>query len=206
MVICFNKYSKIRVNILSFIICCFIFLIIFSVPKFISSKFSSKKNKEIIEISQESSEKQGEQSTENAETVENSLDENNSEKFNWYLKIPKIDLYAEVSSGIDSQTLNEYIGHFEESKKESGNVCLAAHNRGYNVNYFEKLKDLQNGDEIYYFVNGNSYKYVVDEIIIIYETDWSVIENTEEDRITLITCVENRPKYRLCVRGIREEN
>ena len=61
------------------------------------------------------------------------------------------------------------------------------------------------GDEIFYFVNEEKYKYIIDEIIVIYETDWTVIENTEDDRITLITCIENRDAYRLCVRGIKKE-
>ena len=110
-----------------------------------------------------------------------------------------------IAEGTDSQTLNKYIGHFEESKKESGNVCLAAHNRGYDVNYFSRVKELEIGDEIYYLINENEYKYKIDEILVIYETDWTVIENTEEDRITLITCIENRDAYRLCVRGVKYE-
>ena len=134
-----------------------------------------------------------------------SEDEETELQYDWALKISKINLYAEIAEGTDDETLNQYIGHFKESKKESGNVCLAAHNRGYDVNYFSNLKELEEGDEILYFINGNEYKYIIDEILVIYETDWTVIENTEEDRITLITCIENREKYRLCVRGILTE-
>ena len=39
--------------------------------------------------------------------------------------------------------------------KEFGNIALAAHNRGYKVNYFQDLKKLEIGDEIYY-----SYKNI----------------------------------------------
>jgi len=42
--------------------------------------------------------------------------------------------------------------------------------------------------------------------LIIYETDWSMIENTEDNRITLITCVENREEYRLCVQAKEIKN
>lgn len=141
---------------------------------------------------------ENEEGIENNETVEEF-------EYEWALKIPKINLYGEIVEGTDDETLAKYIGHFDESKKESGNVCLAAHNRGYEFNYFADLDKLEEGDEILYFINGNEYKYIVEEILVIYETDWSVIENTEEDRITLITCIENRDKYRLCVRGIIEE-
>ena len=45
--------------------------------------------------------------------------------------------------------MNTYIGHFEESAKKEGNICLAAHNRGYPVNYFQNLKLLKKGDKIW---------------------------------------------------------
>ncbi len=87
-------------------------------------------------------------------------------------------------------------------KRKFGNVGLAGHNRGYKVNYFARLKELKIGDEIYYIVNGNETKYKVSEILVIYETDWKMLENTEDNRLTLITCIENRDKYRLCVQAI----
>lgn len=81
-------------------------------------------------------------------------------------------------------------------------MCLAAHNRGYDVNYFSKLKDLKVGDNIYYTIDGTQKKYEISEILVIYETDWKMLENTKDNRITLITCIENREEYRLCVQGI----
>lgn len=204
MIVCFSKYSRLQINIVSFFICCLIIFSICSISKFFSFKFNSNQNQENIGI------------IENTENISNNEEESKTSEnsnisiekerpqYDWALEIPNINLYAEISEGTDSQTLNKYIGHFEESKKESGNVCLAAHNRGYDVNYFSRLKELEVGDEIYYLVNENKYKYIIDEIIVIYETDWTVIENTEQDRITLITCIENRSAYRLCVRGVRE--
>ena len=32
----------------------------------------------------------------------------------------------------------------------------------------------------------------------------SLIEDTEKDKITLITCVENEPEYRRCVQATKE--
>lgn len=69
------------------------------------------------------------------------------------------------------------------------------------MNYFSRLKELEIGDIINYFVDGKKYKYKIDKINIIYETDWSMLEETEDDKITLITCIENRDEYRLCVQG-----
>lgn len=130
-------------------------------------------------------------------------EEKNIDEIHWYIEIPKIDLKAPIEEGTDIETLNRAVGHFESTAKEVGNCCFAGHNRGYAVNYFAKLKELEKGDKINYFVNNQAYQYQVKEVVIIYETDWSMLEETEDNRITLITCVENRDEYRLCVQGIR---
>lgn len=124
-----------------------------------------------------------------------------TKEFDWYVEIPKIKVYAPIEEGTEDETLNRSVGHFENTSRRGGNCGLAAHNRGYRVNYFANLKDLEKGDLIYYFVDGKLYQYEVTDILIIYETDWSMLEETEDDRITLITCVENRDEYRLCVQG-----
>lgn len=97
--------------------------------------------------------------------------------------------------------MNEYIGHFEETAKDEGNVGLAAHNRGYENNYFENLRKLNQKDKIYYNYKGERKEYEVETMAIIKDTDWTYLEETEDNRITLITCVENEPEYRRCVQG-----
>ena len=97
--------------------------------------------------------------------------------------------------------MDDYIGHFEETSKDLGNIGLAAHNRGYKNNYFRDLKQLQENDEIYYTHNGKTRKYVVTKSTIIKDTDWTYLEETQEKTITLITCVENQPEYRRCIQG-----
>lgn len=126
-------------------------------------------------------------------------------EFDWYIEIPKIKLYAPIEEGIDDEVLNRSVGHFENTSRRNGNCGFAAHNRGYRVNYFAKLKELEKGDRIFYFVDDKKYEYEVTEVTIIYETDWSMLNDTEDNRITLITCVENREEYRLCVQGILKE-
>ena len=75
---------------------------------------------------------------------------------------------------------------------------------GYETNYFEKLKDVKKGDEIKYKCEDFEKIYLVDKIEIIRNTDWSYLENTKENKITLITCVENEPNLRRCVQGIEK--
>ena len=40
--------------------------------------------------------------------------------------------------------------------------------------------------------------------MIIKDTDWSRLENTEENILTLITCVENKPEQRRCIQAIEK--
>ena len=122
-------------------------------------------------------------------------------KEEWKIIIPKISLDAEISEGTRKEVMDEFVGHFEETTITSGNVGLAAHNRGYPVNYFSDIKTLKEGDEIIYKYKDFEIKYVVFVNIIISDEDWSYLENTEDNRITLITCVENEPNYRRCVQG-----
>lgn len=82
----------------------------------------------------------------------------------WELEIPKINLIGEIFEGTSSEILDKYIGHFEETGTVSGNIGLAAHNRGYEVNYFQNLKDLEIGDEIDYKLNNISLKFIVSDI------------------------------------------
>lgn len=100
--------------------------------------------------------------------------------------------------------MDKYIGHFEETTKDTGNIGLAAHNRGYENNYFERLKELKEGDKIVYYYKNTKRKYEVVKHIIIQDTDWTNLEDTEENTITLITCVENEPTYRRCVQAVEK--
>lgn len=123
----------------------------------------------------------------------------------WTLEIPEIDLNAQISEGTSKEIMDKYIGHFEETKLEYGNVGLAAHNRGYPVNYFKDLKKLKIGSEITYIHDDFEATYIVDTIEIIENTNWDYLKNSEDNRITLITCVENEPRYRRCIQGVEKE-
>ena len=103
--------------------------------------------------------------------------------------------------------MREYVGHFENTSFWNGNVGLAAHNRGFPINYFARLKELKEGDKIIYKVENKTRTYLVKTITVIDDTDWSYLVKTKENIITLITCVENKPTKRLCIQAmqIKEE-
>lgn len=119
----------------------------------------------------------------------------------WKIEIPKINLFADISNGTTAEILNKFVGHFEETPVNYGNVVLAAHNRGYAVNYFGRIKELEIGDKIIYSLNDIKRVYRVTEKTIIQDTQWDKLENTEDNRLTLITCVENRPELRRCIQA-----
>ncbi len=123
---------------------------------------------------------------------------------NWKIIIPEINLDAEIGEGTSKDTMNKYVGHFEETKLEHGNIGLAAHNRGYPVNFFHNIKKLKIGSEITYIHGDFEMTYIVETIKKIENTNWKYLKNTKDNRITLITCVENEPKYRRCIQGIEK--
>ena len=120
----------------------------------------------------------------------------------WQIEIPKINLIAPINEGTSQEVMQEYVGHFEDTEFIYGNVGLAAHNRGFPINYFARIKELEIGDEIIYkTIYGNKTYNVVSKQIID-DIDWSYLkQDTDKNTITLITCVANRPSKRLCIQG-----
>lgn len=135
--------------------------------------------------------------------IENTIQTNTKQEDLWQLEIPKINLRAQIAEGTSMEIMNSYIGHFEETTRENGNIGLAAHNRGYKVNYFKDIKLLEKEDLIIYTYNSVKIKYLVNETGIIKDTDWSKLENDNQDKITLITCLEDEPEYRRYVQAIK---
>lgn len=121
----------------------------------------------------------------------------------WRIQIPKLNLDVHIEEGTTPDVLLRAVGHFEDTSQWNGNVCLAGHNRGYQCNFFQEIKRLKIGDEIIYYTNQGKKVYQVQINQVILETDWGYIENTQDNRITLITCEENRGEYRRCIQAIQ---
>ncbi len=209
-------YTKRYVNIVSLLITIIIYIFLIKNnynPNKIDFKIHLisnilKKNSVLVELNSNNI---------NQETKDNSETQNNytitqtkenletTEEKNWKIIIPKISLEANISEGTRKETMDKYVGHFEETSKKDGNIGLAAHNRGYEVNYFARIKELKEGDEIRYKYFDFEKIYTVVENKIIKDTDWEDLEKTEDNRITLITCVENEPEYRRCLKGIEKD-
>ena len=116
------------------------------------------------------------------------------------LRIPEIDLKVTAYDGDTYEVMKKGIGHISSTSAWKGNIGLVGHNRGGD-DYFRDLKRLEIGDEITYKTNLGTKTYVVDSIKKINETDWSMLEYSMDNRITLLTCVEDVPSQRLCVQA-----
>lgn len=209
------NYTSRYVNIVSLFITVLIYIILTKTPillnkidfdtLFISNIF--KRSIVLVELNANNINQDTEEKNINTEDklLPKYSNENETKETNWKIVIPKISLEAEISEGTSKKIMDEYVGHFEETSKDNGNIGLAAHNRGYKVNYFAQIKKLQEGDEIIYKHYDFEKTYLVIENKIIKDTDWSYLEKTEENKITLITCVENEPEYRRCIQGIEKQ-
>ena len=121
------------------------------------------------------------------------------------LMIKKINLKANVKEGSSQAILREYIGHMPETAKYDGNIGLAAHNRGNQYSYFARINELEKGDKIIYKTKFYERTYRVTKKIVIYDTDWSYLQSTKDNRITMITCIKDKPNQRLCVQAVEEK-
>ncbi|MBE5806672.1 MAG: class D sortase [Clostridiales bacterium] len=133
------------------------------------------------------------------------IDKENDQNVIGYLSIEKIGLeFAPIADGTSNEIINKYIGHFENTPYLDGNICLCAHNRGSKAAYFEKLNEVSKGDEIIYQTKYETKTFIIKEIKEIEETDFSVLNPSEENTITLITCIKNKRNLRLCVVGVEK--
>lgn len=114
------------------------------------------------------------------------------------IKIDKINFEGLIYEGTSMQTLAKGVGHFENTPYLEGNVCLAAHNTN---SYWAKLHTLSTEDTIHYTCFLGMKEYKISSISKISETDWSSLENTDTNTLTLITCVKGQKNLRLCVQA-----
>lgn len=193
--------TKIKRSIIISII--IIFIILIAISSFFIVKYFSDKNK-ISNIYETYSDDniQNRIEIQNVTTDEDLMLEIDGEKVVGVIKIDKIGYEGPIYEGTTLDTLAKGVGHLSNSPYFNGNVCLAAHNTS---KFWAKLNTLENGDTITYTSFLGTKEYVVSNIKTIDETDWSDTENTEDNRITLITCVKGQKEKRLCVQALEKD-
>lgn len=186
-----NCYSKRCINWATLIIA----LVIFIQINYITVKLLSMKNNTNSTVELKISKLEEDLTKINGSIISSEAEE-------WKLEIPKINLLADIKDGTEVEIINSYIGHFKETSYIDGNIGLAAHNAGYKENYFENLYKLEKGDVIKYKKGNIEKEYKVTENKVIDETNWTYLRNTQDNRITLITCITDNPKQRRCVQAV----
>lgn len=116
------------------------------------------------------------------------------------LKIPALGLSVKVYEDESLESLAKGAGHFKSTSCWDGNVGLAGHNRGV-ANHFGKIHTLEAGDKITYTTKLGTRTYEVFFVGKIEETDFSRLERSNENLITLITCVRDVRNMRWCVQA-----
>ena len=102
------------------------------------------------------------------------------------VSIPKIGLDVIVVEGTNHRALRLGPGHLKETPApgEAGNSVISAHRD----TFFRHIYELTNGDEIQVRRSGHTYAFQVIGKKIVKPDDLSVVKNTPDARLTLITC------------------
>ncbi len=115
-------------------------------------------------------------------------------KLPFRIYIPEINTDWVVNEGTDYLTLKEGPGFFSGSALpgEIGTCVIAGHRTTYGAP-FNRLDELEEGDEIFLETIGNErFTYIVTGEESVHPQDVSVLKNTEYPSLVLSTCT---PKY-----------
>lgn len=123
--------------------------------------------------------------------------------------IGSIDLKLPVLEGASKQNLQHAAAHMTETAPlgQVGNAAIAAHRSRTSGRLFNRLGEVEVGDEIVVRSKGEQFVYSVYQISVVKPTDVSVLEGNDQDKIlTLITCEPLvNPTHRLIVHAKQAE-
>ena len=109
------------------------------------------------------------------------------------IEIPKIGINKAVVNGVGVPDLKKGPGHYPDTPLpgEPGNAAVAGHRTTYGAP-FNRLDELNPGDEILVTTRAGRFVYNVDTSVVVKPTEVSVLNPTTDNRLTLTTC---NPKY-----------
>jgi sortase A len=120
------------------------------------------------------------------------------------MKIPKINLKVAIGEGVDNKTLKYAVGHFIGTAMpgEKGNFSVAGHRSYTYSEYFNRLDELKEGDEIIVQTKKGEFTYKIYQKEVVEPTEVSVLNSTKDATITLVTCTPIRiATHRLIIKG-----
>ena len=116
------------------------------------------------------------------------------------ITIPAVGIQMEVFETDDAmEDMRKGAAHFKSTSAWNGNIGLSGHNY---KNQFGPLTRIAKEDVIAYETMLGTRYYTVGTIEIIDDDDWSYLGRTEDNRITLITCVAGQDVKRLVVQAV----
>lgn len=107
------------------------------------------------------------------------------------IEIAKIGLKLPVLEGATQANMKHAAAHMSETTPigQVGNAAIAAHRARAKGRLFNRLDELDIGDQIKVQTGEGSYLYTVYQVSVVEPTDVSVLNRNDSDRIlTLITC------------------
>ena len=117
------------------------------------------------------------------------------------IKIPSLKINMKVWEGETSASMKKGLGHYSSTSAWDGNVGVCGHNRGTKY-AIGSIKNLERGDTITYTTIYGTRTYAVETVKIISNTDWSYLQATSDNRITLTTCLADHPESRVVVQAV----
>ena len=122
------------------------------------------------------------------------------------LTINSIGVSAPVYETDDEmEAMRKGIAHYKTTSAWTGNIGLCAHNGNASYCWFHDLHKVEKGDVVTYQTALGTRTYEVAEIKEIEETDWSMLGRTEDNRITMTTCIDGEPNKRLVVQAVEKQ-
>lgn len=118
------------------------------------------------------------------------------------LKVPSLGINMKVWEGETTESMRKGLGHYSSTSAWDGNVGICGHNRGAKY-VIGDIKDMDSGDLITYTTIYGTRTYAVTSVKIIASDDWSNLQATSDNRITLTTCLANQPEKRICVQAVQ---
>ena len=117
------------------------------------------------------------------------------------IEIPSLHMTRKVWEGETSDSMAKGIAHYRSTSAWDGNVGLCSHNRG-TAYAIGEVKNLKVGDTIIYSTVYGTRTYQVSLVETIANTDWSYLQGTADNRLTITTCLADHPESRICVQAI----
>ena len=119
------------------------------------------------------------------------------------VKIPSLGINMKVWEGETDASMSKGMAHYSSTSGWDGNCCLCGHNRGTKY-AIGSIKDLNVGDTITYTTVYGTRTYAVTYVGTISSTDWSRLQATADNRITITTCLANQPSKRVVVQAVEK--